>query len=503
MSFAKNTITNYCGRFYIIVFGIMFLPLYLKYLGAAAFGLISIYAVMHAWLSLLDMGLTSTLSREVSYYYTQENGSLKIKELLHSLEIIFLVINLMIIFGVSLSSSWIAHHWLQVENLSYSEVTFCIVLIGFMISFRWFADVYRAGISGMEQQAWLNGVSIVLTTLQYGGAYILLRWVTRTPSHFFEYQLLIAAIEPIFLGIKFYKISPTAPNHIIHFKISWNMIKKVSPFASSFFYVGIIWVLLSQSDKLILSHLLPLTTYGYFALVTVISSGILQLAAPISMALLPKMTCLLSQEKSGEMLRLYRHATQLIAAIVLPISGIMAIFGTEIIYVWTGNRIAANWGGPILFWYALGNGFLSLSAFQYYLQFAYGNLKLHVIFNTVFALITFPLILFSAYHYGALGTGITWFLMQTTAFFIWPPVVHHKYAPGIHREWIIKDILPIFSVVLVTLFCLKKLPINFELMNRDESFIILVGLTIFACMLSASVSNSCRNFIADCFKGRI
>lgn len=502
MSFAKNTISNYCARIYIILINLSILPLYLQYLGAPAFALISLYAVMQSWLSLFDMGLIPTLSREVAFYHSQENGRFKIKQLLRSLEIIFFFINLIIMLSVALSSHWIAHHWLKVNNLPLSEVSYCISLIGIMISCQFFSDLYRAGISGVEQQAWLNSVGVFLTTLQYGGAYILLRWITRIPSHFFEYQLLISTIEPVFLAMKFYKIFPLTAKLDFGFKISWGIIKEISPFAGSFFYVSTIWVLLTQSDKLILSHILPLTTYGYFALVTIISGGILQFASPISLALLPKMTRLLSQGKNTEMLLLYRQTTQIIAVIMLPISGIVAIFGTEIVYIWTGSHIAANWAGPILFWYALGNGIISLSAFQYYLQFAHGNLKLHVIFNTVFALISFPLILFSAYHYGALGTAKTWFFMQLIAFLVWPPFVHYKYASGLHNEWILNDIFPTFLVVFSSLICMKKIPVHFELMGRYEGFILLCGLTMLMLIISVSSSSTCRHFFAGFFQGR-
>ena len=496
MSLKQNTVANYCGRLYIILIAITMLPFYLQYLGAAAFGLISLYAVMQSWLSLFDMGLTSTLSREVSYYHSQENGFLKIKALLHSFEIIFLIINFLIIIGVTFSSHWIAYHWLKVQDLNYSEVIFCITIMGIMISFRWFSDLYRAGISGVEKQVWINSVSIVLTTLQYGGAYVLLRWVTSAPIHFFEYQLIIAAIEPILLGIRFYKIMPNQ-SQVVHFKISWEIMKKIFPFASSFFYLGLIWTLLTQLDKLALSHILPLTTYGYFALVTVISGGMLQFSAPICLALLPKMTRLLSQGKNHEMLMLYRNATQMIAVIMLPLAGIIALFSTEIVFVWTGNKVAAEWAGPILFWYALGNGIAAISAFQYYLQFAHGNLKLHVIFNTLFAIIAIPLIFFTAYHYGAKGTAVTWFLMNAISFLIWPPIVHRKYAPGIHRIWMLNDIFPIFLTVILALLCIKLIPINFRLMDRAEGFTILSGFSLFVLTASILASSTCRDFLVE------
>src|SRR3990167_4805661 len=502
MSLKKNTIANYCGRIYSILIGIIILPFYLRYLGSAAFGLISLYTVMQAWLTVLDMGLTPALSREVAYCHNRDNGYFEIRQLLRSLEIIFFVINIAIVLGIFFSSHWMAHHWLKVENLAYSEVSYCIAIIGLMISLRWFADLYRAGILGIEQQVWLNGVGIIITTLQYVGGYVLLRWVTRTPSHFFEYQLLVAAIELFILGIKLYKIFPISSNHFLNFNISWSSVRKVLPFASGIFYSALVWTLLTQLDKLVLSHILSLSTFGYFALVTVASGGILQFVAPISQAILPRMTSLLSQGNKPEMLQLYRNATQIIAVIMLPLAGITAFYGTEVMYIWTGNRLAANWAGPILFWYALGNGILSISAFQYYLQFAHGNLKLHVIFNTVFAMLAIPLILFSAYHYGALGTAIAWFLIQFISFFIWPPIIHRKYAPGIHYEWLAKDILPTLIAVVTMLACIRMIPINFGLMSRCESFTILVGLTMFILIGSVITSSTCRHLLATLICGQ-
>lgn len=500
MSFQKNTLTNYCGSFYAAFINIAIIPLYLQYLGTAAFGLIGIYTVMQSWLIVLNMGLIPALSREVSYCCSKTSDNFfNIRKLLRSLEVIFLMMNVCVIAGVMLSSSWIAHHWLKIQSLTHAEVMYCITLMGIIVSCRWFADLYRAGISGMEQQVWINKASIILTTLRYGGAYVLLRWITRIPSHFFEYQLCIATLEPILFGIKCYKIIPLSSNHLLGFRISWGQIKKIFPFACGLFYTTILWALLSQSDKLILSHVLSLTVYGYFALVMIISGGILQFVMPINIALLPRMTHLLSQEKKDEMLQLYRQATQLATVIMFPLIGIIAIFSTPVIYIWTGNKLAANWAGPVLFWYVLGNAFFTVSSFGFYLQFAFGNIKLHVVFDTLLVLITVPLTIFFAKHGGAIATGIIWFLTRGALFFILPFITHRRYAPGIHHKWILQDILPILVTVLLVILCIKKIPIHFELISRGEGFIILCCFTFFTLLIGMCASSVCRNFFVTFF----
>jgi len=46
--------------------GVAFVPLYIKYLGVEAYGLIGIFAILQSMLALLDMGMKPTLSRELS-----------------------------------------------------------------------------------------------------------------------------------------------------------------------------------------------------------------------------------------------------------------------------------------------------------------------------------------------------------------------------------------------------------------------------------------------------
>lgn len=45
--------------------GPAFIPRYIKYPGIEAYGLIGLFALLQAWLSLLDTGMTPTLGREL------------------------------------------------------------------------------------------------------------------------------------------------------------------------------------------------------------------------------------------------------------------------------------------------------------------------------------------------------------------------------------------------------------------------------------------------------
>src|SRR3989339_278339 len=489
MPLRKNIIANYIGQGYAVVIVILCLPLYLQSLGAEAFGLVGFFVVMQSWLSLLDMGLSPALGREVARTRGVAADYDDLRRLLRSLEVVFLVFAAVIGFCVVMGSYWIAQSWLKLEILTTSDVAYCVALMGLMAGLRWFTTLYCSGIKGMEYQLWFNAASMFFATLRFVGGFLLLRWLTREPVHFFEYQLSVGVIELLVMRLKFYSLLPVKGGH---FSFSWRSINGILPFAGGIAYSAMIWVLLTQFDKLLLSHLLPLKEYGYFALVVVVANGVLQMTVPISQALLPRMTYLLAQGKEQEMLRLYRKATQFMAVAMLPLTGMMAVFSTEILSLWTGDTTAAGWAGPVLFWYVLGIGILSLGGFQYYLQYTYGRLKLHVIFNTFFSIISVPIIVFAVFNYGAMGAALAWFGLRVISFLIWPPIVHHYLAPGIHSKWLLKDIAPIFGTTALLLLLIGRIGIPFESLNRMEVFILLIGIGLLLLVINAFVSGECR-----------
>jgi O-antigen/teichoic acid export membrane protein len=490
VSLKRNTTANFIGLFYTTIIGIVVLPLYLQYLGAEAFGLVGFFTVLQAWMQLLDMGMSPMLSRQAARARGKDIDFLELKKLLRSLELIVFILALIVVIGISLGSSWIANNWLHVSSLPLPKVTICIMLMAAMIGLRFFVTLYTSGIRGMENQVRLNIVNIIMVTLKFVGALLLLRFVTQNFVYFFVYQLVIGIIELIVVATMFYYCIPSAEKVGIRFFS--NSLKPMLPFAGGIAYTAGIWVLLTQLDKLILSNVLPLSEYGYFALVAVIATGIIQISSPISQAILPRMTYLLSQGKEQDMLALYRKSTQIMAVIMLPLTGMIALFSTEILFAWTGDRKAAEWAGPVLFWFALGNGILAISAFQFYLQFAYGKLRMHVLYNSISASIQLPVIIYVAFTYGALGVALAWFTLRLISFIIWPPIVHNKFAPGIHWPWLIKDVFPVLFSTATLLLIVNSLNIGFEGMGRMEMLVVLLGMGLMMLMVNILASSACR-----------
>jgi len=496
MGLRRNTIANYAGEGYTALIGVIVLPLYLQFLGAEAFGLVGFFLLLQAWLYLLDFGLSPTLAREVAYAKGLAGGLLDFGRMLRSIELIFLFLATALAVGIYWASGKISHQWIDSQTIAEETISYCITLMGITIALRLFSSLYRSGIRGLEDQVWLNFANVLIVSARFIGALAVMRLISADIRVFFELQILVGIAEVIILGFRLYgRLSLGLLE--IPIRIHWPSLRNVAPFALSIAYTAGIWVMLTQFDKLVLSGILPLDEFGYFSLVSLIAGGVLVMTGPIVQAILPRMTSLLAEGRRDEMLHVYRNASQLVAVLAVSTALVIGTYSEVLLYAWTGDRAAARWGAEVLPWFVFGNAFLALSAFQYYLQNAFGELRLHVIGTTISVVIQVPIIYYAATNYGAVGAGIAWFGIRLVWFAVWAPIVHGRLAPGLHLVWISKDLLPVVVVAGLTIAALVKL-VAIDLSDgRLVLASMLVALGLVELAAAAASSEFARSLISE------
>jgi O-antigen/teichoic acid export membrane protein len=440
MSLKKNIAANYASQIYVTLIAIVVVPLYIKYLGVEAYGLIGFFAMLQSWFSLLDMGLTPTMARETSRFHGGALSALGYRRLVRALEGIFLLVAIIGGVGMYAGSGFIASDWLQTSKLPIAEVQLAIRDMALIVAMRWMCGLYRGALSGAERLVWLGGYSAVIATLRFVGVIPVLLFVGATPTAFFHFQVAVAIVELSGLLIQAYRLFPDVPAaHGIPW--SWEPLRPVLKFSLTIAFTSAVWVLVTQTDKLVLSKILPLTTYGYFTLAVLVASGVMTISGPISSALLPRMSTLDAAGDHASMILVYRKATQLVTVIAGAASLTLAFCAEPLLWAWTGNRALAAQAAPVLVLYALGNGILAVSAFPYYLQYAKGDLRLHLIGNAVFVAALIPSIIWATRRAGGVGAGYVWLAMNLVTFIAWLPFVHRRFEPGLNRPWYLHDIL--------------------------------------------------------------
>ena len=490
-SLKTNIFVSYLSQIYLIVISLAILPIYIKYMGAEAYGLVGFFAMLQGFFNLLDFGLTPTISRQTAQYNAGIETALGFRQLFRSLSLIFTVVaciggSLLFYFNY-----YIATHWLKLENLPLSDVLFCLQIMAICIALRWMTGLYRGVISGFEQIIWLSISNIMLVTLRFPGVLLYMYYFGFTVKSFFIFQLAVAVFEFLLFAIKAYGLLPKLSKQI---NIGWSLqpIKPLLGFALTIAFTSSVWVLLTQLDKFILSGILPLSEYGYFTLAVLVAGGILQIGAPISSAIMPRMARLYGEQKYEELKEVYIGATQFVTVVVVTAGIVLAILAKPVLYAWTGDLVLAEKAAPILQLYTIGNTLLTLGAFPYYLQYAKGNLKLHFIGNLVMLVVLTPAIIWSAKNYGAIGAGWAWMLIQLTYLVLWVSYVHRMIEPNINSEWF-KSFLPNVCNVSVVAF------IFFYFMNfseqRDIIFLQIILISLVCLVISGLSSKKIREWL--------
>src|SRR5215216_3771623 len=85
----NNLIANFLGRGWAALMGIVFIPLYIKFMGIESYGLVGFFTTLQAVFALLDLGLTTTLNREIARYSALAEKSQDMRDLVRTLEIIY------------------------------------------------------------------------------------------------------------------------------------------------------------------------------------------------------------------------------------------------------------------------------------------------------------------------------------------------------------------------------------------------------------------------------
>ena len=185
MSLRRNVIANYLGQGWAAAMGLAFVPLYIRYLGMEAYGLIGLFALMQAWLGLLDMGMTPTLGREMARFTAGARSAQSIRNLLRSLEIVCFSVAIAIGIVVWAASGWLASDWLKADRLSAGVVQSAIAVMALVIALRFVEALYRGALFGLQRQVWFNAVNAAIATLRGVGAIVVLAGISTTLEAFF------------------------------------------------------------------------------------------------------------------------------------------------------------------------------------------------------------------------------------------------------------------------------------------------------------------------------
>lgn len=450
--------------------GLVFIPFYVRYLGIEAYGLIGLFAILTAWLTLANMGMTPALYREMARFTAGAHTSQSIRDLLRSLEILGFTLALLIGTGVWLASPWLASDWLRAEKLPVDTVAQAVAILGAVVALKFVEGLYQGAIVGLQRQVWYNAANASLATLRGVGAIGILAWVSPTIKAYFIWQGTLSLVTVSLYAVALYRWLP-APERPARF--SAYALKQVWRFAGGMMATTLLALLLTQVDKVLLSKLLSLEDFGYYTLVGTVASVLSVLVGPITQAFYPHMTGLVARGNNMELSETYHQGAQLVSVLIGPPALVLALFGQNVLALWTGSPELAYKVAPLLTLLVLGTFLNGLMHIPYMLQLAYGWSGLAVRVNVVAVALLVPAILIVTPRYGVIGAAWVWVGLNGGYVLIAIHFMHKRLLPSEKWRWYCQDIvMPALAALIVAYACYLARPV---LLSKPSDVAWLVG----------------------------
>jgi O-antigen/teichoic acid export membrane protein len=385
----------YGVQFYSVVITIFATPLLIKFLGTEGYGLIGLYFVIQMLLQVVDGGLTGTITKLTAQLnlsnltdMTGLNKSYQYFQGFLNKAVLILLFISAIVYQTEAASSLIE------SSLPESIIDMSVLLMIACVAIRFLSLPDRGLLQGLERQKTLALTNFTIVTLRYPVAVAMLGLLGADVVHFFCFQLLVVLVEVAIL--KYFSLSylksedisgdPKVLDNGINLDLKW-LIKQ----AGSLWIISVLWVLVSQVDKLVLSFSVPLEAYGIFSLALISANLMLTMFVPINQVLMPRFgtiqfyVCFFSVVASG-----------------------LYIFGEELLFLWTRSSELSEGASVFLGYLAIGNFIHGITNIIFITSYARGDLAEYAKRYMIHVSVILPISVYSAIAYQEYGVVLVW-----------------------------------------------------------------------------------------------
>jgi O-antigen/teichoic acid export membrane protein len=462
-SLRNNIVANFLGQGWSGLMSVVFVPVYITFLGIESYGLIGLYVSLQALYYILDAGLSATLNRELARYARAGIDPDQRRDLVRTLEWLYWPTGLLIVGLTWAASTPIAVHWLHPVALSRIQVSNAISLMGLSLALQWPCSLYAGGFRGLERQVSLNAITAVFVTLRSAGVIPVLYFYAPTIEVFLWWQVVISAAQTTTMAARFWSLLPPG---IRQPSFRRERLADIAHFTAGMAGISALSFLLTYADRIILSTVLPLNQFGYYALAATTSAVLAPFTQSFFNAIYPRFSNLVAGADKNAILGLYHSSTQLLTVMVAPVAAVVVLFSYELLLIWSRDPILAANSGPILSLLIVGVALNGLATLPYALQLAHGWTRLGLLQNAFALILMLPATWWLANHWGSRGVAAGWLMLNLGFVLITVPLMHRRLLSGELGRWYLHDIFPpaaaAIGVAIIARLALPSIPANID-----------------------------------------
>jgi O-antigen/teichoic acid export membrane protein len=403
----KNLSANLLSNVWLTVLLLFLTPFYIFFLGVESYGLIGIYLSCLAVLGILDTGISSTAVREIAWYAARPEEKGNIPTLLRSLEVVYWSVVLLLGIGILAGAWFFGVGWFQAKDLPPEVVRDALMLMAVSVVAQSPSGLYIGGLMGLQRQVECSGLLAFFGTIRGLGAVMVLWLISPDIRLFFLWQIVASTLQTgVMRWLLFKKVS--VDEHPARFSVG--ALRSVKGFAGGMFLITALSIVMTQADKMLLSRLVSLESFGFYMLAWTVASGFSRVATPLIQAFGPSFTELVSTGDDEALAKQVRLASQLMSVLILPPAALIVFLSKPILYAWLGNQSVAEGAAPILATLVVGTILACNSYPAVSILYSRKQLSAVVAVNLVCLVVLLPLLTFTVIYFGVMGAPFIWAL---------------------------------------------------------------------------------------------
>lgn len=439
-TYRANALANFLGQLISGLLTVALIPLYLRLMGAAGYGVVALMLSIQTSLALLDLGLSAATNRELARSRVPGSGG-RPGDFYVSVERIYWVIGLGMGGGLAAGAPVL----LDLANIDDANLD-ALRSFGLLFALRWPVIFYVAVLRGLELQVQANVVSTG-HALARALVTIIAVYQTPTPLAFILAQVACSLVEVFHLRLSIRQpIQQLQPGPA---DFDWTQIREVWGFSVTATATTLAATLVKQADKFLVAHFAGPVALAYYYAAAEAGRAIQLFSIPLTNAAYPRFSVLFAQSNPEALKLFFLRVSHLTSFLIAGAVGLVAGLAGPVLWYWSRDPQLVAAGTLPFALLAIGYGLNAMMHLPYSLQLATGQNRINMWFLFGYLLVGLPITYFVIRSWGGVGGAAMWLFFNLSYVLIVPPLMDRRLNFRFAGTWLAGNTRP-FLVAAAT-----------------------------------------------------
>lgn len=399
---AKNIIYNAAGQGFLLLLSLVAVRFIFVKLGQDVLGVLYFALALNSFLvAFLEMGISTTTTREISRFFTSDRPY--VIQLMQTSSFFYWLAYAICAAAIYAFTPLLVSRWISLGSMDSQTAVAMVRVIGMGALLTLPQILYASMLRGIQRMEFPNAIDVAASIIQQGG--IILAIVNEGNALFVSY--VFASSFLLNIALYWTAVIPFFSWRALIPRLSVSVLKRIAPYSVRVMSFSLLGIVHRQIDKIVLSRLLPIGTFGYYS---VAYSGLAKggfFADSVAQAAFPSFSELSQEERTQELFAQYKKLQTLACAVAAMIFALIVFAARPIFSLVLNAEIAQTLFLPI---FLLAIGFYMHESLKvpHFFSLAAGRPDIAMKANALALGIVLPASVFLMVRFGLFGAGFAW-----------------------------------------------------------------------------------------------